>query len=74
MLAIAKGQIGQVLIRPLFLKVKQNSILQKASNKQKYYGYFWTCSACYITIWQMKKYMMDAKIFDATQGILFCKH
>ena len=27
---------GQVLARPLFLKVKTNCILQKASNKQKY--------------------------------------
>ena len=34
--AIANGPVGQVLAGPLFLKVKQNSILQKASNKQKY--------------------------------------
>ena len=35
--AVANGPVGQVLARPLFLKVKkQSSILQKASNKQKY--------------------------------------
>ena len=34
--AVANGLVGQVLARPLFLKVKQNSILQKPSNKQKY--------------------------------------
>ena len=34
--AVANDLIGQVLAGPLFLKVKQNSILQKASNKQKY--------------------------------------
>ena len=34
--AIANSLVGQVLARPLFHKVKQSSILQKASNKQKY--------------------------------------
>ena len=34
--AVANGPVGQVLAGPLFLKVKQSSILQKASNKQKY--------------------------------------
>ena len=31
--AIANGPVCQVLARPLFLKVKHNSILQKASNE-----------------------------------------
>ena len=33
-LAVTNGSVGQVLAKPLFLKVKQNSILQKVSNKQ----------------------------------------
>ena len=33
--AVADSPVGQVLAGPLFLKVKTNSILQKASNKQK---------------------------------------
>ena len=31
--AVANGLVGQILAGPLFLKVKTNSILQKASNK-----------------------------------------
>ena len=48
--AVANDSVGWVLAGPLLLKVKQNSISQKASNTQKYYGDFWICSACYIMI------------------------
>ena len=42
--AVADGPVDQVLVGPLFLKVKnKNSILQKAGNKQKCQGNFWTC-------------------------------
>ena len=37
----------------IFLKA-YNSILQKATNKEKYWGYFWTCSALYIMIQQIE--------------------
>ena len=33
---IANGPVGQVLARPLFLKVKTKFYFTKASNKQKY--------------------------------------
>ena len=33
MLDLANSNVGQILAWPLFLKVKQNFILQKASNK-----------------------------------------
>ena len=46
--AIADGPVGQVLARPLFFKVKRNSILQKASD-------YWSCIACYITIQHIEK-------------------
>ena len=38
--AVADGPVGQVLAGPLFFKVKQNSILQKTSNKTKVLGWF----------------------------------
>ena len=54
--AIADGPVGQVLAKPcLFLKVKMKVHLRKASNKQKYWDDFWTCSACYIMIQQIEK-------------------
>ena len=40
--AVANSPVGQVLAGPLFLKVKQNSIPYKASNKQNVWGDFWT--------------------------------
>ena len=69
---IGTGLAGPVLAGPL---LKRNSILQKASNKQKHQSDSWVCQACYITVRQVEKpYQQVENYWPPTHAIYFYVH
>ena len=79
----ANSPVGQVLARPLFLKVKTKFPFYRKQVINKSTRVIFGFSACYIMIQQIEerynevennRLPMHAKIFHAAQDILLCKN